>query len=766
MSCKPKIPQQSNQLIAPALLYRIKMQVDFDSTYLEEDQEAQRKLKNRSKMIATHKQAVADVKMDDAQDYEALTSLYRKIFRFLLEFAPNSKPADKMIEREIAAALESVFPRVGLKSFIQLTPEEKSTQLLELARIVLGIRLFNRDEGRGGGGIDSLDKDGVMLAKVLLDDIEKEMGFFQDACNKYQKAIVKAHLYRRRKKYLMNELEKQRKEAEEDQIGGGEGGSLNTRNREAKAEAKGDKHSNHSHRHGLKSNEIFLISQLEDVNDFVIERWSQELANRRQYLNFLKSLQDEVKFIHEKLESIVEKLKLELTTIKSLVSNKSSVPKEVVYPRFDSLGTIWLQLYEEIVVMIARSNTFQTLCKYRLSFSPTLADELFGEEELDEDIKQVTAEAKRRKKEKEIKHSNRVNSHDLAEKEAEASIMGDPDILDASFDEEEYIARKRRAAQAKAGGYEEDDEERKLLSADMNFLHTIEEQHDHLYADAKQLLSEEKMKNIDKEKNAIDESLITSGATLLNIKNTPDFHLLPLEFQGFCPWTIVEARGLLVPGKPSLGIIRYENQYYVCDHLPAVQAFMKKPEYYLSSIRERAFKNPEFIHLLRLQKWFPTASIAKLLQRHEQEINNQTGQPFTKDAATETPLHFQDSYIDLNYHWNEWELRRRALKIVNLKHCKTTSQQTDQSHYRRDNDTQVYLPRTNETQTTRDKGTNPPIVTTYVEGFRGKQMVYESKSTFTSKKDAMKANMAEAKEVSRPKIAYRKAAVVKLTLDL
>jgi hypothetical protein len=361
------------------------------------------------------------------------------------------------------------------------------------------------------------------------------------------------------------------------------------------------------------------------------------------------------------------------------------------------------------------------------------------------------------RKAKKKSKSKKSNSVDEAEKEAEREIFGeDPTSQSKSYDEDE-------------------ERERKLLAADASFLLPIQEMEgQHLYADSKQLLNEEKDFNKD-EDGGIDQSQINSGATLLTLKNTPDFNLLPLEFQGFCPWTIVEARGLLVPGKPSLGIVRYENQYYVCDHVMALQAFMKKPEYYLNAIRERALKNPEFIHLLRLQKWFPTASIAKLLQKHEMEINNQTGQPFTKDAATETPLHFQDTYIDLNYHWNEWELRRRALKIVNLKHCKTTSQQTDSSHYRRDNETQVYLPRTNETQTKRDKGTNPPIVTTYLEGFRGKQMVNESKSQFKSVKGANKQSnneeedpmfASEAKEVTRKRIDYKKAAVVKLTLDL
>jgi len=93
-----------------------------------------------------------------------------------------------------------------------------------------------------------------------------------------------------------------------------------------------------------------------------------------------------------------------------------------------------------------------------------------------------------------------------------------------------------------------------------------------------------------------------SGATLLSVMTTPDFMLLPLEFQGYCPWTIVEARGLLIPGKPALGIVRYQNLYYVCDHNIAIKAFIRNPDYFLKDIRQRALRNPEYIHLLRLQR--------------------------------------------------------------------------------------------------------------------------------------------------------------------
>ena len=59
------------------------------------------------------------------------------------------------------------------------------------------------------------------------------------------------------------------------------------------------------------------------------------------------------------------------------------------------------------------------------------------------------------------------------------------------------------------------------------------------------------------------------------------------------------------------------------------------------------------------------------------------------------------------------------VKVSNLKKCLTTSQQTDNSHFRRDNDSQVYPAKQKGVQTKREKGTNPPTKTSYVAGLRG-----------------------------------------------
>jgi hypothetical protein len=46
---------------------------------------------------------------------------------------------------------------------------------------------------------------------------------------------------------------------------------------------------------------------------------------------------------------------------------------------------------------------------------------------------------------------------------------------------------------------------------------------------------------------------VESKVQLLSVESTPEFMQLPLEFQGFCPWTIVHRHGLLLPGNPALG---------------------------------------------------------------------------------------------------------------------------------------------------------------------------------------------------------------------
>ena len=70
------------------------------------------------------------------------------------------------------AALQSVFPQTELGTFMSLVKRDKERQLQELTMIVTGIRLFNKECGKGGEGIDDR-KYTLIKIKINLDFREK-----------------------------------------------------------------------------------------------------------------------------------------------------------------------------------------------------------------------------------------------------------------------------------------------------------------------------------------------------------------------------------------------------------------------------------------------------------------------------------------------------------------------------------------------------------------------------------------------------------------
>ena len=104
------------------------------------------------------------------------------------------------------------------------------------------------------------------------------------------------------------------------------------------------------------------------------------------------------------------------------------------------------------------------------------------------------------------------------------------------------------------------------------------------------------------------------------------------------------------------------------------------------------------------------------LSKEDDEVQTQSEPLKTMDASIETELHAVESYIDPHYYWNEWTARKDILKYAKLMNCKTKGSQTKTTYFRRDNSTQVYLPKENHSQTKRDNATNPKLTTTYLTG--------------------------------------------------
>lgn len=73
-------------------------------------------------------------------------------FNFI--YGVDKSKEDELSSFFLSAALQSVFPQTELGTFMSLVKRDKERQLVELTQIVTGIRLFNKECGKGGEGID------------------------------------------------------------------------------------------------------------------------------------------------------------------------------------------------------------------------------------------------------------------------------------------------------------------------------------------------------------------------------------------------------------------------------------------------------------------------------------------------------------------------------------------------------------------------------------------------------------------------------------
>lgn len=85
----------------------------------------------------------------------------------------------------MAAALESVIPRAALAPFVTLSASEKLVQLVELSNLVIGIRLFNQEIGKGGSGLLKVGELLDNAAALTKEQIFREVEDVTELCEKY-----------------------------------------------------------------------------------------------------------------------------------------------------------------------------------------------------------------------------------------------------------------------------------------------------------------------------------------------------------------------------------------------------------------------------------------------------------------------------------------------------------------------------------------------------------------------------------------------------
>ncbi|XP_059211698.1 cilia- and flagella-associated protein 206 isoform X2 [Centropristis striata] len=188
-------------------------------------------------------------------------------------------------------------------------------------------------------------------------------------------------------------------------------------------------------------------------------------------------------------------------------------------------------------------------------------------------------------------------------------------------------------------------------------------------------------------------------------ETTASFDKLPLQYNGVCGYTLVKNDGLLLPGNPYIGVFKLKEKLYVFRSKEAALKFASSPEDFIAEVAEKAKHSPELIQLLKLHQQFSCVSPYSEIQPGESLLVK----PITKcESGTQTDIHPVETNNDKSYEWNEWELRRKAIKLADLLTKVTHSVQTDMSHMRRENVTQTWLPKDAACQSKRDGESNVP----------------------------------------------------------
>ncbi|XP_056150513.1 cilia- and flagella-associated protein 206 isoform X1 [Lampris incognitus] len=211
-------------------------------------------------------------------------------------------------------------------------------------------------------------------------------------------------------------------------------------------------------------------------------------------------------------------------------------------------------------------------------------------------------------------------------------------------------------------------------------------------------------------------------------ETTVNFDKLPLQYEGICGYTLVEKDGLLLPGNPSIGVLKHKEKFYAFNSKDAAQKFASCADEFIERVAETARRSPELIQLLQLHQQFACITPYSEMQSGERFLVK----AITKcDSCTQTDTHPVEKNIVKSYEWNEWELRRKAIKLANLRTRVTHSMQTKLSHLRRDNATQTYLPKDAACQSKRDTPTNTPKPQVYLAGLRGDKTAHMVKTELT-----------------------------------
>ena len=130
----------------------LKMQYYFTCNFQQKNKMVKR---NRAELLLRLKvleQEIIDVKTVSEEDY--INVLYKKMVYYIGLASGLGSPSIESVYKEVRAALGSILDRNEIKEFTTQPRYVKLDNLAEFTKLVTGIRLFNRDCGKGGEGME------------------------------------------------------------------------------------------------------------------------------------------------------------------------------------------------------------------------------------------------------------------------------------------------------------------------------------------------------------------------------------------------------------------------------------------------------------------------------------------------------------------------------------------------------------------------------------------------------------------------------------
>ncbi|KAL6763122.1 hypothetical protein V8C86DRAFT_2507729 [Haematococcus lacustris] len=133
------------------VLAATRMQVSMEAVFRQQRQIVEQEQAERAERVAMAARAVTT----HVPGRDASAAVQDKTYSRVLEYVCLASSMDTALsegpaKEEVRAALGSVFPLSSLAHFLSLTAAERQVQVEELARITLGVCLYNRNVGRGG----------------------------------------------------------------------------------------------------------------------------------------------------------------------------------------------------------------------------------------------------------------------------------------------------------------------------------------------------------------------------------------------------------------------------------------------------------------------------------------------------------------------------------------------------------------------------------------------------------------------------------------